>query len=69
LQAAEIPGYAFGECLGDERFADSRHIFQKDVFAGQQRYQAPADDIGFAQDDSADVAFQLGNQLVELLAG
>ena len=69
MQAAKIAGHAAGQGLGYERLADSRHIFQEHVLAGEQRDQAPADDLGLAEHHAAHVLFKLRNELIELLAG
>ena len=65
LQPAKLTRYAAGERFANQRFPDARHVFQQHVFAGQQRYQAHANDVRLAQNHAAHVGFQLRDQTLQ----
>ena len=62
LDAAEFARQAAGDGLADQRLAHARHVFQEDMFAGQQGHDREPDDLALSQDDAADVLAQLGDE-------
>ena len=55
--------------LGQQRLADAGHVLDQEVPLGQQGDQGEMDDLGLAEEDGAQVAFELVNEGERLLRG
>ena len=63
LDAVERAGHAAGHGLAHQCLAHPGHVFQQDVFAGQQGDHAQSHGLTLAQHHAADVSLELGNQI------
>ena len=63
LDAVKRAGHAAGHGLAHQCLAHAGHVFQEDVFAGQQRDHAQSHGFTLAQHHAADVSLELGNQI------
>ena len=63
LDAMELAGQTAGDGLAHQGLAHAGHVFQQDVFAGQEGHHGQPHGIGLAEDHAGNVLLQQGDQV------
>ena len=69
LNPAKLSVNTARQSFAHQRFTNSRNIFQKDVFAGEERDKTKFPDVSFAENDMADVVQQAIGNIIQLRNG